>query len=120
MAMLRARSADAPPFRLLYSARGPDDVIYRQELDRFAGEGGSGTGLDIAYAFTRVALEGAARPAGRVRPEDLSLPGWQPADGPTCYVCGPTGFVEAVATILERAGHDPALIRTERFGPSGS
>ena len=38
---------------------------------------------------------------------------------PLLYVCGPTGFVEAVASALVDAGHQEALIRTERFGPSG-
>jgi ferredoxin-NADP reductase len=31
-------------------------------------------------------------------------------------VCGPTPFVETVADLLTAAGHDPARIRTERFG----
>jgi ferredoxin-NADP reductase len=35
------------------------------------------------------------------------------------YVCGPTGFVEAVANTLVDLGHDPGSIRTERFGPTG-
>jgi ferredoxin-NADP reductase len=35
------------------------------------------------------------------------------------FVCGPTGFVEAVADLLVRAGHGAAAIKTERFGPSG-
>ena len=35
---------------------------------------------------------------------------------PTCYVCGPTGFVEAAADLLDAGGHDPSRIRTERFG----
>jgi len=35
------------------------------------------------------------------------------------YVCGPTGFVEAVADLLVAKGHDTERIRTERFGPSG-
>jgi ferredoxin-NADP reductase len=33
--------------------------------------------------------------------------------------CGPTGFVEGVAEALVALGHDPARIRTERFGPTG-
>ncbi len=32
------------------------------------------------------------------------------------YVCGPTGFVEAVARTLVGSGVAPHLIRTERFG----
>ncbi|MGH8793950.1 MAG: oxidoreductase, partial [Stackebrandtia sp.] len=35
------------------------------------------------------------------------------------FVCGPTGFVETVADLLVDRGHDPANIRTERFGPTG-
>jgi ferredoxin-NADP reductase len=39
--------------------------------------------------------------------------------GATAYVCGPTGFVEAVADLLVLAGYDQRRVRTERFGPSG-
>ena len=35
------------------------------------------------------------------------------------FVCGPTPFVEAVASGLVLAGIETNLIRTERFGPSG-
>ncbi|MDT7645747.1 MAG: hypothetical protein QOC75_2747, partial [Pseudonocardiales bacterium] len=38
---------------------------------------------------------------------------------PSCYVCGPTGFVETTADLLVELGHDPGRIRTERFGPTG-
>jgi ferredoxin-NADP reductase len=34
-------------------------------------------------------------------------------------VCGPTSFVEGVADALVRSGHDPAQVKTERFGPTG-
>ena len=36
--------------------------------------------------------------------------------GARVYVCGPTPFVESVANDLVALGHDPATIRTERFG----
>jgi ferredoxin-NADP reductase len=39
---------------------------------------------------------------------------------PHAFVCGPTGFVEAVADALVDLGHAPELVRTERFGPSGA
>ena len=39
---------------------------------------------------------------------------------PDAYVCGPSGFVEVVAEGLVALGHDPALVRTERFGPTGT
>ena len=35
------------------------------------------------------------------------------------FVCGPTGFVEAVADALVALGHPEHRIRTERFGPTG-
>jgi ferredoxin-NADP reductase len=34
-------------------------------------------------------------------------------------VCGPTRLVEAVAGHLVALCHDPARVRTERFGPTG-
>jgi ferredoxin-NADP reductase len=43
---------------------------------------------------------------------------WPSATRPLVYVCGPTGFVEAVADALVTLGHDPDRIRTERFGPT--
>jgi ferredoxin-NADP reductase len=33
--------------------------------------------------------------------------------------CGPTLFVEAVGSALVSLGHDPAQVKTERFGPTG-
>jgi ferredoxin-NADP reductase len=115
MAMIRARPADGPPFRLVYSAREPDDVLHRAEFARLAGDGV----VDVGFVFTRRTPDGAGRAAARLGADDLDRVGWNAADAPTCYVCGPTGFVEAAATLLTSAGHDPARIRTERFGPSG-
>jgi ferredoxin-NADP reductase len=45
--------------------------------------------------------------------------GFDPAERPRVFVCGPTAFVEQVAEVLVELGHDPALVKTERFGPSG-
>ena len=54
-----------------------------------------------------------------LRADDLVGPRWTAEDAPTCYVCGPTGFVEAAADLLVGLGHAPDRVRTERFGPSG-
>jgi ferredoxin-NADP reductase len=114
MAMIRARAgASRAPFRLVYSVRTPEDRIYAAELRRRAAEDG---GLDVAYVYTREAPDGSPRPPGRIRAEDLVAHGWPPDFEPTCYVCGPTPLVEAVAGLLVAAGHDPDRIRTERFG----
>ncbi|WP_405592153.1 ferredoxin reductase [Streptomyces sp. NBC_01190] len=115
MAMVRARAmlGSMVPFRLLYSLREPADRLYGAELDR------GSPGLDTTYVYTRTAPLDGVRPAGRLAAEDLVRWGW-PADlEPTCYVCGPTGFVESAAGLLVALGHDPERIRTERFGPTG-
>ena len=117
MAMVRARAGvSRAPFRLIHSVRTREDRIYAAELRRRAAEDG---GLDVTYVYTRASPAEDPRPPGRIRPEDLAAHGW-PADfEPTCYVCGPTGFVESVSGLLVEQGHHPDRIRTERFG-SGS
>jgi ferredoxin-NADP reductase len=115
MAMIRARreARSRVPFRLVYSVRTPEEMFYADELRR------PEPGLDVTVLFTRSAPEGVARPPGRLDVADVSTAAW-PADfEPDCFVCGPTGFVEAVADILQALGHDPRRIKTERFGPTG-
>jgi ferredoxin-NADP reductase len=122
MAMVRthadavAISRSRAPLRLLYSVRDPESVLYRAELQRRAGRDG---GLDLTYAYTRTTPAGWQRPAQRIGADLVAAATWAAELAPTCYVCGPTGFVEAVADLLIGAGHDPTRIRTERFGPSG-
>jgi ferredoxin-NADP reductase len=114
MAMVRARAgASRAPFRLLTSVRTPEDAIYAAELRRRAAED---PGLEVAWIYTRRGLEDGPRQPGRLQAEDLRRHGWPPSLEPTCYVCGPTNFVEATARLLLAAGHDAARIRTERFG----
>jgi len=113
MAMIRTRgsSGSRVPFRLVYSVRSPADVYYADELRRRVRDD---AGLDVAFAYTRAAPD--AVPVGRVSPETLSAHGWPATFEPACFVCGPTGFVEAMADTLVGLGHAPGLIRTERFG----
>jgi ferredoxin-NADP reductase len=118
MAMIRTRDENSgAPFRLIYSVRGPEDRIYHEELRRRSAVGGE---IDVTFIYTRTAPEDEPRPAGRIRLDDLVSYGWPAEAEPTCYVCGPTGFVEAVSDLLIFLGHDSTRIRTERFGPSGS
>jgi ferredoxin-NADP reductase len=118
MAMIRARRAarSRVPFRLVYSARTPEDVYYADELR--VPQPGDG-GLDVTYVYTRSAPEGFARAPARLGVADLNNGGWPPEFEPSCFVCGPTGFVEAAADILVALGHEPRRVKTERFGPSG-
>jgi ferredoxin-NADP reductase len=117
MAMIRSRDGASPtPFRLVYSVRTPADRIYDPELQRRATQD---SGLDITFLYTRTAPAGETRPVGRITAQDLLRYGWPPDLEPTCYVCGPTPFVETVADLLIDLGHNPTRIRTERFGPTG-
>jgi ferredoxin-NADP reductase len=113
-AMLRHREAagsDAP-MTLLISARTADDLIYREELERLAAR----DGFRLVRTLTREAPAGWEGSVGRVTC-DLLEPLAEP--DALAFVCGPTGFVEAVADLLVQLGLDPARIRTERFGPTG-
>jgi ferredoxin-NADP reductase len=117
MCMLRAgtQAGGTAPMRLLYSVRGPESVFYRSDLSQVAG----GAAVDVTYAYSRVTPAGWTRPAGRVDADLLDEVAWPASRAPSCYVCGPTGFVETISDLLVAAGHEPARIRTERFGPSG-
>jgi len=44
---------------------------------------------------------------------------WPAGDAPRAFVCGPTSFVETVASELVQLGYDPARVKTERFGATG-
>jgi ferredoxin-NADP reductase len=116
MAMIRLRSAagsDADT-RLLFSSRGWDDVIYREELERLTGDG-----LRVVHTLTRSQPPGWTGYTRRIDAEMLADVGPGPAEQPRVYVCGPTPFVEAVAEALVHLGHDPHAIKTERFGATG-
>jgi ferredoxin-NADP reductase len=118
MSILRVRgdAGSRAPARLLYSVRSPRAVYYAEELRR---RERSDAGPAITLAYTRSTPSGWPRRPGRVDADLISEVTWPADRHPTCYVCGPTGFVESVAGLLVDAGHDPARIRTERFGPSG-
>jgi ferredoxin-NADP reductase len=117
MAMLRTheRSSSSTPVRLLYSVRDPSSVIYHDELRALTDRGPR----RLTLAWSRSAPEGSDQPPGRVDAALIAAATLPPADRPACFVCGPTGFVETVADLLVATGHDPARIRTERFGPTG-
>ncbi|TDO45378.1 ferredoxin-NADP reductase [Kribbella sp. VKM Ac-2527] len=116
MAMLRAHgtAASTTPVRLLYSVRRPASVIYVKDLKELA----ASEDVDLTFVYTREAPAGEPR-VGRIDAALLQAKAFAPADDLTTYVCGPTPFVEAVADLLVTGGHDPARVRTERFGPTG-
>jgi ferredoxin-NADP reductase len=115
MAIARAHRAAASPakFRMLYSVRAPEDAYYASELEGLVDDD-----FALDWVYTRTAPVGWARTAGRITRADIEASTLPVADNPLVYVCGPTGFVEAVARTLVDLGHPPERIKTERFGGS--
>ena len=124
MAMLRHRAAALEtadlrhnvPARLLYSSRRWDEVIYRAELARLAEDDAT---VEVALTFTREPPRGWTGFRRRIDRMMLAEAAWPPSERPHIFVCGPTPMVEAAAAALVDLGHDPALVKTERFGPTG-
>ena len=133
-AMLRHRClvGSSVPVRLLYSVRSQADVIYRSELDHRSADG-----VQVIYTLTRQQPPGWTGYARRVDQQMMTevawpvaprLPRrWRPPAGfrsagsaPLAYVCGPTNFVEAVASDLVALGYPPQRVKTERFGATGT
>jgi ferredoxin-NADP reductase len=118
MAMIRHRAAAGSdvPTRLLYSSRSYEEIIYREELENLAQRDGS---LEVSHTLTRSRPEVWSGYHRRIDAEMLGEVGWSPDENPLAFVCGPTSFVEGVADALVRLRHDPARVKTERFGPTG-
>ncbi len=99
--------------RLLYSSRTLDDVIYRAELDK------PEPGLEVVQTLTRSQPPDWAGYSRRVDQDMLREVAWPAAETPLAFVCGPTSFVETVASGLVDLGYAPARVKTERFGATG-
>ena len=115
MSMIRSHAINNSkvPVRLIYSVRTPADALYAPELAERSRE----SPLEITFLYTRAAPAGI--PVGRINAEIVNATAWPPSDKPAIFICGPSGFVETAAGLLVAAGHDPAAIKTERFGPTG-
>ena len=118
MAMIRHRAAvgSGVPTRLLYSSRSYEEIIYRKELENLAAQDGS---LEVIHTLTRTRPEGWKGYDRRIDTELLGEVAWSPDESPLAFVCGPTPLVEAVGTALVGLGHEPARVKTERFGATG-
>ena len=116
MAMIRLRAAvgSGVETELLASSRSWEDVLFRADLERLAGDG-----LTVVHTLTASRPSGWIGYARRVDADMLAEIGPGPAARPRVFVCGPTQFVEAVAEALVTLGHEPQRIKTERFGPTG-
>jgi ferredoxin-NADP reductase len=118
MAMIRSRlaSESGARFRLLYSVREQAAGFYKNEFRAISNGGDS---VILTYAFTRITPKDWPRAPGRIDAALVSENVWPSDLDPTCYVCGPTSFVEHVSGLLIMAGLNRERIRTERFGSTG-
>ena len=116
MAMLRHRAAtnSQAAVRLLYSSRTLADVIYRDELERLRGEG-----VGVFHTLTRDKPAGWSGYTRRIDAAMLGDVAWPAQDAPVAFICGPTPFVEAAASLLVGMGYPAPAIKTERFGATG-
>ncbi len=92
--------------RVVVSARTDADLYYATELP----------GPETRIIYTRRAPASEARPAGRLTRDDLTDLVRPDA---TAYVCGSSGFADAVTAHLIELGLPVSQIRVERFGPTG-
>lgn len=117
MARAHAAAASEAPFRLLYSVRSPASVYYRDELALLARD--AVAPLTVDYVYTRETPDGWPVQAGRLTAEALAAGTLPASASPSFFICGATAFVETVSGWLVDAGHDPARIKTERYGGMG-
>ncbi len=117
MAMLRDRAANGAtaPARLVYSSRTAGDIIYREELERLAGD----DRLRVIHTLTDAQPAGWTGESRLIDRDMLARNGFLPSERPRIYICGPTGLVEAAARYLVELGHPAEAVKTERFGPTG-
>lgn len=126
MAMIRHRDSSLAagdpdarkklPTRLLYSSRAWDEVIYRDELAALTAKDPT---LEVVHTLTRNPPAGWTGFHRRIDRAMLAEVCWPASDNPRVFVCGPTPLVEVVASTLVDLGHQAALVKTERFGPTG-
>ncbi len=109
----RRRSGSDVKTRLIYSSRSLADMIYRAEWDEPM------DGVEVIHTLTRAQPPGWTGYARRVDDMLLAEVAWPVEHAALAFVCGPTSFVEAVASGLVALGYRPDRVKTERFGPTG-
>lgn len=119
MAMLRHRAkiGATNPTRLLFSVRSAEEAIYRAELEEMASHD---TQFDLLLTFTREVPAGWTGYQRRIDQLMLTEVLNRFETQPYCFICGPTQLVEQAANTLAELGLPADMIRTERFGPTGT
>ena len=86
----------------------PSSSLLQEELQSLTND----EVLTVTYAYTRFAPKGCLRPPGHIDTTLITNATWPSNLRPTCYVCGPTSFVEIVTSLLIALGNSPEMIRT--------
>jgi ferredoxin-NADP reductase len=110
-AMLRHLIATAAGAALsvLYSARVPEELAFRDELERLARRGL----IRLHLAVTGQAAGPWDGIRGRISVEALARA--LPSSDAVCYLCGPPAMVEDVPPLLRRLGLPSSHVRTEEW-----
>jgi glycine betaine catabolism B len=110
-AMVRHLIAAGPraPIAVIYSARTPEDLVFRTELERLARRGL----LTLALTVTGQAVVDWPGTRGRVGQSLLEAA--LPSPRAICYLCGPPAMVEDVPPLLRHLGVASDRIRMEEW-----
>lgn len=102
-----AQAQATAPFHLLYGARTYDDIIYKSELLNSP---------NVTIALSDSQPNGWTGYRGRIDPALIRSTLAQFSAPPTCYLCGATAFVEAMADTIVACGIPAGYIKAERYG----
>ena len=95
----------------VHSARTPDDIVFRRELEAIAARPGFSV---TAVCETDSPVERWTGPTGRLSLRTL-LPLAPDLHDREVFTCGPTGYMASVRELLALAGVDPARCHEESF-----
>jgi glycine betaine catabolism B len=118
MSMTRALYDGGGPADVVFvhSARTPEDIIFRRELDEI----GTRSGFSVAAVCEADSPREAWRgPTGRLTLRTLLQQAPDLHDREV-FTCGPPGYMAAVRELLELAGVDPARSHEESFELGGT
>lgn len=111
--MLHLKEDSGRQIVFLVSARTHEHILYREELEKYAGQDPN---LRLAITLTdstHANWEGYARRIDETMFKEVFPSASSEAH---VYVCGPTPFVEKAAQLSLAAGFAASQVRTERFG----
>jgi phenol hydroxylase P5 protein len=98
-----------PSATLVYSARGPEELAYRADLDTLARVGR----LRVFYTITRESDIDWDGRRGRIG--DVLLGEALPSPGALCVICGPPQMVQDATTILRGLGVGEERLVIEKY-----